>query len=432
MAQSLKAGFGVSCITPPLPCRLAGFARRRDLSRHVAQQLWARSVVLDDGTSRVAWVVCDILEVSRDLVADVRSAVAGTGCVDGENVMVGATHTHAGPDLSREWSDDEDDHGDEQRGAGKHGHPEAQAAYRRFLPHAVASSVVAAVTGLVPSTLSWGEEALSEVGTGRRDGTSRPQRLGVLTATAGGRTRGMRVVFPCHATVLGPSNLAVSGDVVGAAVEAMEAATGAYGGCSWAQGAAGDISTRWSRRERTMDEARRLGDLVASAAGRAAGWAAPLGGGPALALDRKVITLPQKDLAEPSTPGNGAAHQRDEDDRSEAALIEEGMVALRARQSGARQVETEAELCLLSIGELKLCFVPGEPFESIERSMAAQANLPGLRVVGYSNGAPGYIFSPDEEAEGGYEILASPLTGGAGALVAAAGATLAVNQAQPN
>jgi hypothetical protein len=62
---TLRAGFGTSYITPPLPCRLAGYARRQTLSRQVFQPLRARSMVLDDDRARVGWVICDLLEVSR-------------------------------------------------------------------------------------------------------------------------------------------------------------------------------------------------------------------------------------------------------------------------------------------------------------------------------------------------------------------------------
>ena len=234
----VRAGFGWSSITPPLPCRLAGYARREALSRQVAQPLRARSIVLDNGQARVGWVICDILEVNRSLVADVRAAVEATGALAGDDVMVSATHTHAGPDLERAWEDE------------KGSYRQAQARYRAFLPYAVASSLVSAVEDLAPSSLAWAEEAVYGVGAGRRGADARPQRLSVVTARREGELRGMVIVYPCHGTVMGPGNLAVSGDVIGAGVEALEAGTGAPGRCAWAQGAAGDISTRATRRER--------------------------------------------------------------------------------------------------------------------------------------------------------------------------------------
>ncbi len=433
----MRAGFGWSSITPPLPCRLAGYARREALSRQVAQPLRARSIVLDNGQARVGWVICDILEVNRSLVADVRAAVEATGALAGDDVMVSATHTHAGPDLERAWEDE------------KGSYRQAQARYRAFLPYAVASSLVSAVEDLAPSSLAWAEEAVYGVGAGRRGADARPQRLSVVTARREGELRGMVIVYPCHGTVMGPGNLAVSGDVIGAGVEALEAGTGAPGRCAWAQGAAGDISTRATRRERAPREAQRLGSIVAAAAGRAAGRAVPVTGELSLGLERAVVSLPLKGPEPPERPGppegRGQAEGRGqpegragpapspgapppgrgEDDRSEAALREEAMVAQRARRDGTRRPESEAEIAVLRLGELSLCFVPGEPFESIEGEIVRRTGQDHLRVVGYSNGAPGYVFGPDEENEGGYEVLSSPLTGGAGARIVATGARLA-------
>ena len=190
-----------------------------------------------------------------------------------------------------------------------------------------------------------------------------------------------------------------------------------------AQGAAGDISTRLNRRERAQREVDRLGSIVAAGTERALGHAERVSGGLSvgfesgglsLGFERATVDLPLKapDQSAPLPVAGPTA--RDENDRSEAALLEEAMVAQRARQAGTRRPEAEAEISVLRIGDLRLCFVPGEPFESIERGVVEKTGQNKLRVVGYSNGAPGYVFTPAEELEGGYEVLSSPLTGGAG------------------
>jgi hypothetical protein len=312
-----------------------------------------------------------------------RAAIEATGCVAGGDVMVSATHTHAGPDLDRAWDDE------------KGSYRDAQARYRAFLPHAVASSVVCAVEDLTSSALAWAEEPVYGVGTGRRAADARPQRLSLVTALREGELRGIVMVYPCHGTVLGPSNLAVSGDVIGTGVEALEAGTGTTGRCAWAQGAAGDISTRGTRRERTPREAQRLGLVVAAAAKRAAARAEPVIGEVPLGLERAVVSLPLNGPERSESPG---------------------------------QPEHEAEIAVLRLGELSLCFVPGEPFESIEREIVERTSQNHLRVVGYSNGAPGYVFGPDEENQGGYEVLSSPLRGEDGTRIVATGARLAARQ----
>jgi hypothetical protein len=148
----------------------------------------------------------------------------------------------------------------------------------------------------------------------------------------------MVIVHHCHGTVLGPHNLTVSGDIIGAGIEALEAGTGAEGRCAWAQGAAGDVSTRGSRQGMAQSEAQRLGSIVAGAAEDAAGRAEPVPGGPALRLERAVVPLPLKSPRQLTAPSDARPPSRDEDDRSEAALFEEAMVAQRARAEGTRML----------------------------------------------------------------------------------------------
>ena len=413
----LKVGFGKFGITPSLPCRLAGYSRRDGLSWHVSQQLWARALVLDNGPDRVGWVICDLLEMRRSFLADVRAAIDATGCIPGRDVMVGATHTHAGPDLWRDWND------------GTAAGAASRQSYAQFLPHAIASAVVAAVMDLEPGSVKWGETNLSGVGAGRRaSDEQQPPRLGSLVAMAGDQVKAVVVVYPCHGTVLGPDNLSVSGDIVGSCTRVLENRTGATHGCAWAQGAAGDVSTRKTRRERSHQEAARLGALVAEAAQGAAARAEELDVAKLLNLSRIEVPLPTKGPGQFSEPDRTLTKTRDEGDRSEEALLEEATAARQARNEGGRDVEDVAELSCLWLGKLPLCFVPGEPFESIEHTLVQRTGLDRLRVVGYSNGSPGYVFGPEEEAEGGYEVLASPLTGEAGSRLVDAAATLVTSR----
>jgi hypothetical protein len=347
----------------------------------VADELLVRALVLDDGETRVGWAVCDLLEVDRSLVADVRAELSG------ETVVVSATHTHAGPDL----------------GAAPDG-------YREWLPHAVAGALRAAAQDLSPVRLHWAEDAVTGVAANRRDPERPVPPLGLLAATSPTGSRTTMVVYPCHATVLGPGNLEVSGDLVGAAVRALG------GRSAWAQGAAGAISTRGYRRERTLREVERLGARIAAAAKDMAARSRPLSH-PTLSVQTAEVALPLKQATEAA---GGQIAPREEDDRSDEALLEEA----RAARSLRSRTEDVAELSLLQIGDLRLLFVPGEPFDSIEHSLRRPADSGPLRVVGYSNGAPGYVFCPEDEARGGYEVLASPLTGEAGARIVDAAARM--------
>src|SRR5689334_17836159 len=63
-----RAGAAVSNITPPLGLDIIGGFNPQP-SEHIHDELYARCIVLDDGTKKLALVICDLLGVHR-LVSD--------------------------------------------------------------------------------------------------------------------------------------------------------------------------------------------------------------------------------------------------------------------------------------------------------------------------------------------------------------------------
>src|SRR5688572_4277598 len=90
----LRAGAATSNITPELGLRIVGgFAPYP--AEHVHDELHARCLVLDDGKTKLALVVCDLLGLHRSLSIEARRLIQeGTG-IPPENVMISATHTHS-------------------------------------------------------------------------------------------------------------------------------------------------------------------------------------------------------------------------------------------------------------------------------------------------------------------------------------------------
>ena len=87
-------------ITPPVGAPLAGNFRDDYASRGVHAPLQSRSVVIRRGDAAVAWISNDLLTMPASLAAEVRRQVAERCGLAGDRVMVAATHTHSGPDVS--------------------------------------------------------------------------------------------------------------------------------------------------------------------------------------------------------------------------------------------------------------------------------------------------------------------------------------------
>jgi predicted neutral ceramidase superfamily lipid hydrolase len=89
----LTAAAAETIITPPLGFRLQGYFSAGPATA-VHDDLHARALVVDDGTTRVAIVSCDLIAVDRRLSGPIREMVRDAIGID--HVMVCATHTHAG------------------------------------------------------------------------------------------------------------------------------------------------------------------------------------------------------------------------------------------------------------------------------------------------------------------------------------------------
>src|SRR5215207_10120059 len=92
----LRIGASAIDITPPVGTALDGYGGRTDVSLGVHDPLFARCLYLDDGTTQIAIVVCDLIGVGRGLVARARELIEERPGIAHRNVLIAATQKHAG------------------------------------------------------------------------------------------------------------------------------------------------------------------------------------------------------------------------------------------------------------------------------------------------------------------------------------------------
>ena len=92
----LKVGTAAVKITPPNGAPMAGYYSAR-LSTGVHDDLWAKAIVLDVDGNRAALVSLDLITTAREMVEEARREVEKSTSIRGENMMIGATHSHTGP-----------------------------------------------------------------------------------------------------------------------------------------------------------------------------------------------------------------------------------------------------------------------------------------------------------------------------------------------
>lgn len=92
--QELQAGAATSNITPSIGAPIiGGFVPFPSTNIH--DELHARCLVLDDGKTKIALVVCDLLGIHRIVSEEARRLIFEKHGIPKENVMISATHTHS-------------------------------------------------------------------------------------------------------------------------------------------------------------------------------------------------------------------------------------------------------------------------------------------------------------------------------------------------
>ena len=133
-----RAGAATSNITPELGYPLDGVIAQGQPARHVHDELHARCLALDDGTTRIALAVVDTTMIARDIVERAKRLVQAETGLPANRIMVSATHTHSTP-----------------RAVPITGGPHEQA-YQEFLGRRIADGIRRAVNNLAPARIGWG------------------------------------------------------------------------------------------------------------------------------------------------------------------------------------------------------------------------------------------------------------------------------------
>jgi hypothetical protein len=103
----LQVGFGVADVTPDVGMEMpGGFFKRKGTG--VRDKLLASACVVHDGETSVALVGLDALFITRPTVETARRLIVKATKLPGENVLIGANHTHSGGPVASCLGCDED------------------------------------------------------------------------------------------------------------------------------------------------------------------------------------------------------------------------------------------------------------------------------------------------------------------------------------
>jgi hypothetical protein len=207
---------------------LAGFQNRR-AANGVHDSIWARTVIIDDGTTRIAMVSLDAIGFFHDQVIEVRKRLPKSLNID--YCLIAATHTHETPDLMGIWGSSVF-----RSGVNKE--------YLELVINQTVKSVETAVLDLEPVSLHFSmneDDALPLVTDTRKPIVHDPGIYIIQAKRDGGRTKGTLVSWANHPETLWNKNLLITSDFPHFFRKGIEEAVG--GTCVYFNGAIGGLIT---------------------------------------------------------------------------------------------------------------------------------------------------------------------------------------------
>ena len=403
--DTMKIGFSKTDITPPAGIVLGGYAGYRPCSG-THDPLYCKTVLLEQNNIRYALVSLDLLCVDEALYLAIAEAISPLG-IPKERLIVSAIHTHAapqgvlfgkGPLAAVNCSVQE-------------GTPEFLG-YMENVIRKAAESCLAAAEGLEPFMIRSAKGTTPPVGSERHTGTPPGGDLTVIQC----RTESGRLLtlynFPCHPTVLGPDNLLASADFA-AGIESRLGGNMAV----FLNSAAGDISTRFTRREATFAECDRMSRIAAEHILSAIADA-PFGSLESLRgvqitvplYPRPVETVETAQAELQTRTARWEAAQASGADAAALRLlktyVEGAWVNLEFAKTMAGIRQLHLPVTVFRFAGMEFATIPGELFSSLQPE--------GLSIIAYTNGYFRYLCPEAAYEANHYETMAAIVARGSG------------------
>ncbi len=431
-----RAGADRTDITPELGIVIVGnFVT--PASTHVHDPLYARTLVLDDGTTRLAFVVVDNVGLPRFVCDAAKELIREKTGLPPANVLISSTHTHsAGSARDRVGGGT-----DEIRDGFEQAAP-ALGPYQRFLATRMADSVRNALQRLEPAKVGWGTgsapahvfnrrwhvktEELRRNPFGGTDavrmnppaanqeellrpaGPTDPEIVFLSVQAANGRPLALLANYSLHyvgGTVAG----ALSADYFGVFAERLrelvgggDAAAAPFVGIM-ANGTSGDVNNIDFRARPVpaapYEKMRRVGEAVAAEVHRAYGNVVHV---PWVKLDARLEEV-RLATRRPSAELVAYAQSRLAPAAGKAWHPNEKLYARHVLRAAAGPAEVDVPVQAIRVGDLGIAALPIEVFAETGLELKAKAPWAKAFTISIANGAFGYMPTPAQHQLGGYE-----------------------------
>ncbi len=374
----MKIGTNQICINPTRPMLPVGFITQdRNLSQ-VRGDLIARMLLMEDEHARWLCITMDSLGVSQMFFNKVQEKV-NTLFPDCE-LTISCTHTHFAPSLANAM-----------------GLFEENPIYVDFvLERMVHCLRNLKLIDVADPRIGYKSERFSEVGRNRISGKSDDDVIATVVSLFDGPKRIVNFLhYNCHPTISAEDAAYFTADYISIAIEQLTAKF-PNEFTLFFQGAAGDISTRFTRTQKTYNETIRLGRLLGI---KFLDLREHIEVTESITLKThsKIVELHHrvKEIGDVDTSAMSEKEIRE---------LETGRKILGVMKNKQDRFATTARFTDVKIGPLRFCFLPFELFSGYLRYCH-----PFTLIVGYSQGYICYVTLPDA-IETTYESLMETVT----------------------
>ncbi len=420
-----QAGAATSNITPPLGELIVG-GWTPIPATNVHDELFARCLVLDDGTNKVAIVLCDNVGIPREVFEAAKEQVHAATGLPKSHLLMASTHTHSATTA---------------RGPSKVIWEDELTSYQTFLANRISDGVRRAINHLEPAKIGWGSAIEETEVFNRRWYVTDPAQLtnpfggvdkvrmnpsrgsGSLVKPAGpidpevafisvqsadGRQIALLANYSLH-YVGGVKSGDISADYFGYFAKYIEQKLGAQDQTIpfvgiMSNGTSGDINNinfreKSASRER-YDKMKEVAEKVATKVYEAHGSVKHQDWVPVAAAAAELTLNVRKPTPEMLAHFESVKSKSEDDPKGHRR---EMIYASRIEKLQDAPDSIDVPLQVLKIGDLAISAVPFETFVEIGLELKDESPFKNTFTIELANGSYGYLPTPEQHKLGGYE-----------------------------
>ncbi|WP_153012549.1 neutral/alkaline non-lysosomal ceramidase N-terminal domain-containing protein [Pyrococcus kukulkanii] len=404
--MSILAGINKIEITPNIPMPMAGYALRVGKSEGILDPLYARILTLNSNLEDpIVIISLDLIRVDNELYQEIVAKISDNIGINKDNIIVTATHTHSGPEISIHfWNSIE--LGPEDVKLIREYRESLIKSILRAMENIEVKEVEGVLAGKVP---------IHGIASNR---IHKEGPIDTECTFLASKNCFLVINYSCHPTVLPATNKKFSGDLAGMISSMLENSLN-FNVALYLNGAAGNVSTRFTRRSQSYEEVKRLATLFYSQFTKGLSITTKLKED--IIIDWKTIKLKARrikkeeldELEEKEKEIYGKLKRLKAEKRSspKIRILESNYLGLRILKKRINKLKRirkiKIKIAKLVIGnKLLAVFIPGEPFVEYQLEIKRNSPYEYTMVIGYSNGYFGYFPYPGTQLDT-YEVYNS-------------------------